>query len=65
MEVSSLFVTRVCHSQHTTVVCWGGASISINRVQATAASVRSCLAVRRNNSHRIPDESGEDSEDIL
>jgi hypothetical protein len=28
-------------------------------------SVRSCLAVRRNSSHRIPDKSGEDSEDIL
>jgi hypothetical protein len=34
-------------------------------LQATAASVRSCLAVRRNSSHRIPDESGEDEEDIL
>ena len=34
-------------------------------MQATGNSLRSCLAVRRNNSHRIPDESGEDSEDIL
>jgi hypothetical protein len=34
-------------------------------LELTASSVRSCLAVRRNNSHRIPDESGEDSEDIL
>ena len=34
-------------------------------VQATAASVRSCLAVRRNSSNRIPDESGQDLEDIL
>jgi hypothetical protein len=42
-----------------------GASISINRLQVTAYSARPCLAVRRNSSHRIPDESGEDSEDIL
>ena len=42
-----------------------GASISIKGVQATANSVRSCLAVRRNSSNRIPDESGQDLEDIL
>ena len=34
-------------------------------LQPTASSVRSCLAVRRNSSHRIPEESGEDEEDIL
>ena len=34
-------------------------------VQATAYSVRSCLAVRRNSSNCIPEESGEDLEDIL
>src|SRR5712691_6429917 len=34
-------------------------------MQATAGSVRSCLAVRRNSSNRIPDESGEALEDIL
>src|SRR5215471_9076138 len=33
MEVSSLFVTRVCHSQHTTVVCWGG---GLNKYQPAA-----------------------------
>jgi hypothetical protein len=40
-------------------------SISIIGLQATAASVRSCLAVRRNSSNCIPEESGEDLEDIL
>jgi len=34
-------------------------------VQATANSVRSCLAVRRNSFYRIPEESGEDLEEIL
>jgi hypothetical protein len=34
-------------------------------MQATANKLRSCLAVRRNSSHRIPDESGQDLEDIL
>lgn len=34
-------------------------------LQATANSVRSCLAVRRNSSNRIPEESGEDLEEVL
>ena len=34
-------------------------------MQATGNSLRSDLAVRRNSSHRIPDESGEDVEDRL
>jgi hypothetical protein len=34
-------------------------------VELTASSVRSCLAVRRDSSNRIPEESGEDLEDIL
>jgi hypothetical protein len=34
-------------------------------LQATAYSVRSSLAVRRNSSHCIPEESGEDLEEIL
>jgi hypothetical protein len=34
-------------------------------LELTAYSVRSCLAVRRNSSNRIPEESGEDLEDIL
>ena len=34
-------------------------------LQPTPYSVRSCLAVRRNSSNRIPEESGEDLEDIL
>jgi hypothetical protein len=35
------------------------------RMQVTANSVRSFLAVRRNSSHCIPEESGEDLEEIL
>jgi hypothetical protein len=34
-------------------------------LQLTPSSVRSCLAVRRNSSHCIPEESGEDLEEIL
>jgi hypothetical protein len=34
-------------------------------LQPTPSSVRSCLAVRRDSSNRIPEESGEDLEDIL
>src|SRR5713226_2688439 len=34
-------------------------------MELTTYSVRSCLAVRRNSSNRIPDESGQDLEDIL
>jgi hypothetical protein len=34
-------------------------------LELTAASVRSYLAVRRNSSNCIPEESGEDLEDIL
>ena len=36
-----------------------------NRVELTGNSVRSYLVVRRNSSHRIPEESGKDWEDIL
>ena len=34
-------------------------------VHLTASSVRSCLAVRRKSSTRIPEESGKDWEEIL
>ncbi len=34
-------------------------------VRQRALILPTCLVVRRNSSHRIPDESGEDSEDIL
>jgi len=34
-------------------------------VEPTPYSLRSCLAVRRNSSNRIPTELGEDLEDIL
>jgi hypothetical protein len=34
-------------------------------LQPTPRSLRSCLAVRRNSSYRIPEESGEDLEEIL
>jgi hypothetical protein len=40
-------------------------SLPNHRLQPTASSVRSYLAVRRNSSYCIPEESGEDLEEIL
>jgi hypothetical protein len=50
---------RVCHSQQTTVVCWGG---GLNKYQSTAPD---CLQppVRRSSSCSIPIVDGKDSEE--